>query len=84
MGNNKDIYSFHSGKKGVAILIDPDSYNEASLKKVVEKSNIAKIDFFLVGGSLIFSSIEDSIKIIRRYCNSRNNNSFNLFKLNTL
>ena len=67
MGNNKDIYSFHSGKKGVAILIDPDSYNEASLKKVVEKSNIAKIDFFLVGGSLIFSSIEDSIKIIRRY-----------------
>lgn len=67
MDNNKDIYSFHSGKKGVAVLIDPDGFTEESLREVVEKSNTAKIDFFLVGGSLIFSSIEDSIKILRRY-----------------
>lgn len=67
MDNNKDIYSFHTGKKGLAILIDPDSYNKESLREVVEKSNTSKIDFFLVGGSLTFSSIEDTIKILRRY-----------------
>jgi len=67
MKNITDIYSFHSGKKALAILIDPDAYDENSLKIVIEKSNLSRIDFFLVGGSLTFSSVEDSIKIIRRY-----------------
>ncbi|MCF8379351.1 MAG: geranylgeranylglyceryl/heptaprenylglyceryl phosphate synthase [Bacteroidales bacterium] len=67
MSNNTDIYSFHSGKKALAILIDPDAYNEVALKEVIEKSNSAGVNFLLVGGSLTFSSVEDSIKIIRRY-----------------
>ncbi len=67
MNHNTNLYSFHSGRKGLAILIDPDSYSEESLQKVIKISNESKVDFFLVGGSLTFSSIEDSIKIIRRY-----------------
>jgi len=67
MNHNTNLYSFHSGRKGLAILIDPDSYSEESLEKVIKISNESKVDFFLVGGSLTFNSIEDSIKIIRRY-----------------
>ncbi len=67
INHNTDLYSFHSGKKGLAILIDPDSYTEEKLKEVINISNKTKVDFFLIGGSITFTSIEDSIKIIRRY-----------------
>ncbi|MCX6188825.1 MAG: geranylgeranylglyceryl/heptaprenylglyceryl phosphate synthase [Bacteroidetes bacterium] len=40
-------------KKSFAILIDPDSTDEAALTEIVSLCNEAKVDFILVGGSLI-------------------------------
>ncbi|WP_095533193.1 geranylgeranylglyceryl/heptaprenylglyceryl phosphate synthase [Jiulongibacter sediminis] len=42
-------------KKGLAVLIDPDKVNEEQLEELILISINAKVDFFLVGGSLINS-----------------------------
>jgi len=41
------------GKKLFSVLIDPDKQNFAELLKTVELCNTSKIDFFLVGGSIL-------------------------------
>jgi len=55
-----------NGKKLLALLIDPDKHNKESLKKII---NIAEKnpgpDIILVGGSIIFNSIDETIKIIK-------------------
>lgn len=40
-------------KKMFSVLIDPDKQNFSELHKTISKCNEAKIDFFLVGGSII-------------------------------
>lgn len=47
--------------KGIAILIDPDKVTEASLNELIINSLRAKIDLFLVGGSLISSNNMDMV-----------------------
>lgn len=44
------------GKKSFAVLIDPDKVNTAMLDELVELSFSAKVDYFLVGGSLVISN----------------------------
>ena len=63
------IYKYHSGKKGLAILIDPDTYDESRLAQVLEISEYNNVDFFLTGGSLTFTSIDFVIDFIKK--NSR-------------
>lgn len=47
----------HSGKKSVAVLVDPDKVDDASqLKHLIHLASENCIDFFFVGGSLITTS----------------------------
>jgi phosphoglycerol geranylgeranyltransferase len=47
--------------KRIAILIDPDKVTEASLNELIINSLRAKVDLFLVGGSLISSENMDMV-----------------------
>lgn len=53
-------------KKMFSVLIDPDKQNFADLHKTVTKCNEAKIDFFLVGGSIITKGdINTTVRFIK-------------------
>lgn len=47
------------GKKSFAVLIDPDKVNSSMLDELVELSSNSKVDYFLVGGSLVISNYLD-------------------------
>lgn len=49
-----------TGSKGLAILIDPDKTEKSQLTKLVQISEENHIDFFFIGGSLLFSTKLDS------------------------
>ncbi len=48
-------------KKSFAVLIDPDGVNASSLEKLVSLSQKSKVDFFLVGGSLVITDQLDAL-----------------------
>src|SRR5665811_664122 len=55
--SQKIKYFFSSGKKTVALLIDPEKIpDEASFRKLVLLGIEAKVGFFFIGGSLITTS----------------------------
>lgn len=72
---NKGIY--HSlterkqqGKKSFAVLIDPDKVNDTSIEQLIALAVGAKVDYFLVGGSLVISNyLDECVKFIKRNCN---------------
>lgn len=47
------------GKKSFAVLIDPDKVNEPAINILVKKCTDARVDYFLVGGSLVVSNYMD-------------------------
>lgn len=47
------LQSFFDGKKKLAVLIDPDNYDETSLKILLKKAVETKVAYLLVGGSLL-------------------------------
>ncbi len=53
---NKILEDKKQGKKSFAVLIDPDKVDVSSLKKIIDLSVEAKVDYFFVGGSLVISS----------------------------
>jgi phosphoglycerol geranylgeranyltransferase len=55
----------NSTSKKLAVLIDPDKHNDSGLAYLAKKSHSAGADFFLVGGSLLFSGISHSVQIIK-------------------
>jgi len=58
------------GKKSFAVLIDPDKVNNLLLDELIKLSLEAKVDYFLVGGSLVVSSnLDQCIQHIKRNCN---------------
>ena len=58
------------GKKSFAVLIDPDKVNDEKMQRLIELSTAAKVDYFLVGGSLVISNyLDDCIQYIKRSCN---------------
>lgn len=56
-----------SGKKLLAVLIDPDKINDSvSFKKFIRNCELAKVDFLFVGGSLIINAeFEECISKIK-------------------
>ncbi|OIO99446.1 MAG: geranylgeranylglyceryl/heptaprenylglyceryl phosphate synthase [Bacteroidetes bacterium CG2_30_33_31] len=57
-----DIYKKilqESGRKKLALLIDPDKCNRKSIKKRLEIANNCKVDFIFVGGSLLNYDLMD-------------------------
>ena len=56
-----------NGCKMFALLIDPDKQNEADLLRLTEKINSPTgPDIVLVGGSLLFSNIDDTVATLKR------------------
>lgn len=49
------------GKKQIAVLIDPDEYTKLSLQKLLESKYAQNIDYFFVGGSIIFNDLNECI-----------------------
>lgn len=57
-----------SGKKMFALLVDPDRHTGDSLARMAEQfDGPSGPDIVLVGGSLLFSSIDDAVSIIRQH-----------------
>lgn len=68
---NTDIYQIiHSnsqqGRKMIAALIDPDKNDEKSLLKLIYHCEMAEVDFFFIGGSLMVrDSLEKTLDIVK-------------------
>jgi putative glycerol-1-phosphate prenyltransferase len=57
------------GKKSFAVLIDPDKVNTAVLDELIELSLAAKVDYLLVGGSLVISNhLDQCVQHIKKNC----------------
>ncbi len=50
-----------------ALLIDPDHHKQKSLKELIKRANQANVDLIFVGGSLLNSSIDESLLMIKKY-----------------
>jgi len=56
-------------QKSFAVLIDPDKVNAPVIEELIERSLSAKVDFLLVGGSLVISNnLDTCIKQIKSLC----------------
>jgi len=57
------------GKKSFAVLIDPDKVNDSSMEQLVALAVDAKVDYFLVGGSLVISNYLDAcLQQVKKSC----------------
>jgi putative glycerol-1-phosphate prenyltransferase len=57
------------GKKSFAVLIDPDKVNNGNITQLIDVAVSAKVDYFLVGGSLLISTfIDECVKMIKAGC----------------
>lgn len=66
---NQILVKKNSGKKQLAVLIDPDKVNERSVAMLCDESVKAGVDYFFVGGSLItHGDIHQTIKHIKSHC----------------
>ena len=69
---NKGIYDLFTeekrkGNKSFALLIDPDKVDNRSMENLVKLSVDARVDYFLVGGSLVISDyLIECVKFIKK------------------
>src|SRR4026209_468989 len=57
------------GQKSFAVLIDPDKVDQSMLDELMELSVSAKVDYFLVGGSLVISNhLDECVQHIKQNC----------------
>lgn len=57
------------GKKSFAVLIDPDKVNATLLNELLELCIPAKVDYLLVGGSLVISNhLDECVQYIKQNC----------------
>ncbi|MEP6675353.1 MAG: geranylgeranylglyceryl/heptaprenylglyceryl phosphate synthase [Ferruginibacter sp.] len=71
--NNGIYYSLterkRQGKKSFAVLIDPDKVNDTNMEQLISLAVAAKVDYFLVGGSLVISNyLDECVQLIKRSC----------------
>ncbi len=52
-------------KKRIALLVDPDGYDNKSLEELIEFVNLYPPDLLLVGGSILFKPIEITITALK-------------------
>ncbi|MBK5272275.1 MAG: geranylgeranylglyceryl/heptaprenylglyceryl phosphate synthase [Bacteroidia bacterium] len=66
---NSLIEKKKQGKKSFAVLIDPDKVNDSILNELIEFSIPAKVDYLLVGGSLVISNhLDECVQQIKQNC----------------
>lgn len=57
------------GRKSFAVLIDPDKVDDAKMHELVRLAVAARVDYFLVGGSLVISNyLDQCVQFIKRHC----------------
>jgi putative glycerol-1-phosphate prenyltransferase len=57
------------GRKSFAVLIDPDKVNDERMEQLIRLAVVAKVDYFLVGGSLVISNyLDECVQFIKRNC----------------
>src|SRR5437870_2311116 len=57
------------GKKSFAVLIDPDKVNDEKMDHLINLVVDARVDYLLVGGSLVISNyLDDCVRLIKRSC----------------
>ena len=57
------------GKKSFAVLIDPDKVNDEKMKQLLSLAVAARVDYFLVGGSLVISNyLDECVQFIKKSC----------------
>src|SRR6476620_1601318 len=57
-------------KKSFAVLIDPDKVNDSNMDQLIGLAVDAKVDYLLVGGSLVISNyLDECVQLIKRSCN---------------
>jgi len=52
-------------RKMFALQVDPDKYDNKSLENIGKAASRNMVDFILVGGSLIFSPVDNAVKILK-------------------
>src|SRR5678816_1204727 len=58
-----------TGHRSFAVLIDPDKVDHSMLDELMDLSTTAKVDYFLVGGSLVISNhLDDVVQHIKQNC----------------
>ena len=58
-----------AGKKSFAVLIDPDKVDEQKITELLDLTAEAKVDYLLVGGSLVISNhLDEVVKQIKKQC----------------
>ena len=71
---SKDIYPSLcarkiNGKKSFAVLIDPDKVDDEKMHGLIQLAVTARVDYFLVGGSLLVSNyLDECVQFIKRNC----------------
>ncbi len=64
---NTIVEKMNTGRKQLAVLIDPDKTEDASLQSLLKYSVDAGVDYFFVGGSLLINNRMDvCIKILKQ------------------
>ncbi|HYW95304.1 MAG TPA: geranylgeranylglyceryl/heptaprenylglyceryl phosphate synthase [Bacteroidales bacterium] len=61
----ENIYRSVSGRKQMAVLIDPDKTFGKGIEIIASGAERCGADYIFVGGSLLYNSIEDAIKVIK-------------------
>ena len=60
-----------AGKKSFAVLIDPDKVDNRKITELVQLTSEAKVDYLLVGGSLVISNhLDEVVKQIKKQCST--------------
>lgn len=58
-----------NGQKSFAVLIDPDKVNEESIEEITSMAVDAKVDYLLVGGSLVITNhLDEVVQQIKKEC----------------
>jgi phosphoglycerol geranylgeranyltransferase len=58
------------GAKSFAVLIDPDKVDRRKIDELTERAVSAKVDYLLVGGSLVISNhLDEVVQQIKKNCN---------------
>lgn len=68
MNKQKKISGTFSSGKQLAVLIDPDKCSSQQIRNIVRESLKAGVDYFLVGGSLLYNSLDNCIDLIKSEC----------------
>src|SRR5436190_18304189 len=58
-----------TGRRSFAVLIDPDKVDHPMLDELMDLSTAARVDYFLVGGSLVISNhLDNVVQHIKKNC----------------